>query len=86
MKYILFTIVVSTILLSSCGHNSNKKTDTHIHEDGTEHISHDNASDVALEQEVFEVENDSAQIENHTLKGEHKTEEHSHDGNHEHKH
>ena len=63
----------------------NKKTDTHTHEDGSEHVNHDATPEVAPEQEVFEIESDSLTVENDSLKSEHET-EHSHEDGHGHKH
>lgn len=85
MKNIFLTVAVLVILLSSCGINSNKKTDTHTHEDGTEHINHDNGSVEAPEQEVFEMEKDSLSTKNDTLKSDHEKEHsHSHEDGHKH--
>ena len=85
MKNIFFTVAILVFLLSSCGTNSNKKTDTHTHEGGSEHVNHDNASDVAPKQEAFEVDNDSLHTEKDTMKNEHEN-EHSHEDGHEHTH
>lgn len=87
MKNIFFAIVASAILFSSCGNNSEKKTNTHMHDDGSEHVHHDAAPDVAPEQEVFELESDSLTVKNDTIKCEAKK-EHSHslEGGHEHAH
>ncbi len=87
MKNIFFTIAMSAILLSSCGNDTNKKTDMHTHEDGSEHVNHDNAFNEAPEQELFEIEHDSISAKKDTLKSDAKKEHsHSHEGGHEHKH
>ena len=87
MKNIFFTIAILVILLSSCRNKSNKKTDTHVHDDGTVHINHDNSSVAAPKQESFEVDIDSLHNEKDTLKNEHETEHsHSHEDGHEHSH
>ena len=85
MKNIFFTIAIFAILLGSCRNNSAKKTDTHIHDDGTEHINHDNNEEKMPEQELFEVEIDSLTIKKDSLNSDQET-EHSHDGVHKHKH
>lgn len=87
MKNIFFTIAIFIILLSSCRNKSNRKTNTHIHDDGTEHIDHENGSVATPKQELFELEFDSLHIEKDTLNSEHETEHsHSHEGGHEHTH
>lgn len=85
MKNIFFTIAICAILFSSCRNTSSKKTDTHIHDDGTEHVNHDNNTEKTPKQELFEVEIDSLTIEKDSLKSERKT-EHSHEGGHKHTH
>lgn len=85
MKNILYTIAILLIILSSCVNKSNKNTDTHIHEDGTEHVNHESGSVTTPKQESFEVEIDSLTIIKDTLKSEHET-EHSHEDGHEHTH
>lgn len=84
MKDIFLLMALSAILFSSCGNKSSKNTDSHTHEDGTEHVNHDN-SEISPKQELFEVEIDSITVEKDSLKSEQKT-EHSHDGGHKHKH
>lgn len=85
MKNIFLTVTISIILLSSCGVNSTKKVDAHIHEDGTEHTNHDNSSVTTPKQELFEIENDTLSNENETLKNEHEKEHsHSHEDGHKH--
>ena len=85
MKNILSAIAIFAILLSSCQNNSSKQTDTHIHEDGTEHINHENSAETTPKQELFEVENDSLTIEKDSLNSK-AGKMHSHDDGHEHKH
>ena len=85
MRNIFFTIAICAILFSSCHNNSSKKTDTHLHEDGTEHINHDNSEEKMPKQELFEVEADSLTIKNDSLNSDQKM-EHSHDDGHIHKH
>lgn len=85
MKNIFFTIAIFAILLGSCPNKSPKQTDTHIHDDGTEHINHDNSEEVMPKQELFEVEIDSLTIKKDSLNSDPET-EHSHDGVHKHKH
>lgn len=85
MKNIFLTIAIIAILFSSCRNNSSKKTDTHIHDDGTEHVNHDNSTEKMPKQELFEVKVDSLTFKKDSLKSEHET-EHSHDGGHKHKH
>jgi len=85
MKNIFLAIAIFAILLSSCRNKSTINTDTHIHEDGTEHVNHDTGLDEAPEQEVFDVEIDSLTTEKDSLKSEHE-EMHSHDGGQNHKH
>lgn len=85
MKNIFLTIAIFAILLSSCRNNAPKQTDTHIHDDGTEHINHDNSEEKMPEQELFEVEIDSLTIKKDSLNRDKET-EHSHDGGHTHKH
>lgn len=87
MKNIFFTVAIIVILLSSCRNKSNNKSDTHVHDDGTEHVNHDNDPVNAPVQESFEVDIDSLHLEKDTLKNEHETEHsHSHEGGHEHTH
>lgn len=87
MKNIFFIMAISAILFTSCENNSTRKTETHKHEDGSEHVNHNNTSNVAPEQELFDIDNDSLSIKNDTLKSEHEKEHsHSHEGGHEHKH
>lgn len=85
MKNIFYTIAILLIILSSCVNKSNKNTDSHVHEDGTEHVNHENGSVTTPQQESFEVEIDSLANINDTLKREHKTEQ-SHEDGHEHTH
>ena len=85
MKNIFFTIAIFAILFSSCRNKSSKQTDTHIHDDGTEHINHDISEEKMPKQELFEVEIDSLTIEKDSLNKDQET-EHSHDGGHIHKH
>lgn len=85
MKNIFYTIAILIILLSSCRNKSNKNSDTHVHEDGTEHVNHENNSVTTPKQESFEVEIDSLTIEKDTLKSEHEK-AHSHEDGHEHTH
>jgi hypothetical protein len=87
MKKLFFTVAVVIILLSSCRNKANKKPDTHVHDDGTEHVNHDNDTIKAPAQESFEVDIDSLQVEKDTLKNEHEGEHsHSHEDGHEHTH
>lgn len=87
MKNIFFALVASAILFSSCGNNSEKKTSTHTHDDGSEHVNHDATPEVAPEQEVFEIESDSLTVDSDTITSETKKEHsHSHEGAHEHAH
>ena len=80
-------MAISAILLSSCGNDSNKKTDMHTHEDGSEHVNHGNTFNGAPEQELFDVEHDSISAKKDTLKCEHEKEHtHAHGGGHEHRH
>lgn len=85
MKNTFLIITILFIFLSSCGINSTKKTDSHTHDDGTEHINHDNSSVTAPKQELFEIDNDSLSIDKDTLKSEHDNEHsHSHEDGHKH--
>lgn len=87
MKNIFFAILASAFLFSSCVNNSEKKTNIHMHDDGSEHVNHDATPDVAPKQEVFELESDSLTVENDTIKSDAKKEHsHSHEGGHEHAH
>jgi hypothetical protein len=87
MKNIFIAIVVFAFIFSSCGNNSNKKTNIHTHDDGTEHINHDHAYDTVPDQEVFELDGDSLSDIKDTLNHTHENEHsHSHDDGHEHTH
>lgn len=87
MKKFFFTVLAMAIFLISCGDKSNEKTDTHIHEDGSLHSNHDDGSVVMPEQEVFEVQKDSVQLEKDTLKSVDESDlKHSHESGEEHKH
>ncbi len=87
MKNIFFAILASAFLFSSCVNNSEKKTNIHMHDDGSEHVNHDNTFNEAPEQELFEIEHDSISAKKDTLKSEHEKEHtHAHEGGHEHKH
>jgi len=87
MKNLFFAIIAAAFLFSSCGNNSEKKTNTHTHHDGSVHNNHDESHEVAPKQEVFEVESDSIEVKNDTSKTEAKKEHsHSHNGGHTHKH
>jgi len=88
MKKIFFAIVASAFLFSSCGNSADKKTNTHTHEDGSEHINHDNNThDEAPEQEVFELNSDPLHTEKDTMKSKHESaHSHSHEDGHEHTH
>jgi len=85
MKNIIFIVAIFSILFSSCRNNSIKKSDTHIHDDGTEHINHDNGAGMMPEQELFEVEIDSITIDKDSLISDHEK-VHSHDGGQKHEH
>ena len=85
MKKTFLSIFLLAILVGSCGDKSSKNSNTHTHEDGTEHVNHDTTMEKAPEQEVFEVEIDSSAVEKNSLKSKQET-EHSHDGGHKHKH
>ena len=87
MKNALFVIAIFVIVLSSCRNKSTKKTDTHVHDDGTVHNNHNDGSVAAPKQESFEVDVDSLYHEKDTLKEEHeKAHSHSHEDGHEHTH
>lgn len=87
MKKFFFSVLALAIFLGSCGNNSNDQTDSHTHDDGSVHNNHVNDSEVAPEQEVFEVQKDSVQLENDSLKSVDESEHsHSHDDGKEHKH
>lgn len=89
MKNIFVAIAMAAfaILFSSCGNNPDKKTNTHTHDDGSEHINHDNSHEALPEQEVFELESDSLPVKKDTLNIEHQEEHtHSHEDGHEHSH
>ncbi|KAF0129220.1 MAG: hypothetical protein FD155_2709 [Bacteroidetes bacterium] len=85
MKHIIFTLAIFAILLSSCRNNSSKTTDTHMHDDGKEHVNHDNKEEKTPQQELFEVEIDSLTTKKDSLNSDQET-EHSHDDGHKHKH
>jgi len=83
MKKLFFTALVLTFLLGSCGNRSNKNTDTHSHEDGTEHTDHQ--SDTIPKQESFEVHDESDHLKKDSLEKASK-DEHKHESGKGHKH
>jgi len=92
MKNIFIIIAVFAMIFGSCANSSNKKTDTHTHDDGAVHTNHSNATESTPNQEVFEVSKDSIQIKKDSLttdslKTKIKAEQsHSHEDGKEHKH
>lgn len=89
MKNIFFAITLAAfiIIFISCGNIADKKTNTHTHDDGTEHNNHNHAYEAEPEQEVFELKGDSLPTEKDTLMNEHKNEHsHTHEDGHEHTH
>ena len=51
MKKTFLSIFLLAILVGSCGDKSSKNSNTHTHEDGTEHVNHDTTMEKAPEQE-----------------------------------
>jgi hypothetical protein len=87
MKNLFFAIAASAFLFSSCVNNSEKKTNIHKHDDGSQHVNHDATPDISPEQEVFELKGDSLTVEKDTIKSKAKKEHsHAHEGGHEHAH
>lgn len=85
MKNTFLLLALVAILISSCVNKHSKNTDTHVHEDGTEHVNHDNSSEKMPQQESFEVITDSLSNGNDTIKKTLKK-EHSHGHGHTHTH
>ncbi len=86
MKKLLFVLMVLAITVSSCGSRTNEKTDTHTHDDGSQHTNHNESTDEAPKQELIEI-HDSVQSEKDTLINKHESDhEHSHETGKEHKH
>lgn len=82
-----FIIIAFAMMFGSCTNSSNKKTDTHTHDDGSVHTDHKNGTESAPNQEVFEVNKDSLEIKKDSLKTKIKAEHsHSHEDGKEHKH
>ncbi len=87
MKKLFFTVLAMVVLLSSCGSRSNTQTNTHTHDDGSEHASHSNESSATPDQESFELKHDSTHIKKDSVKSEdHSDHEHSHENGEAHKH
>lgn len=86
MKKITFILIaiLSIGLTVSCGNSSNKKQDTHAHDDGSVHEAHgtEEVAKPAPAQESFKVEADTTKVQEPVKKAH--DHDHAHDSDHKH--